>query len=164
MQTLNQSAVLISHRPSAISSLAVSISSLAQMEMIHGIKNISKEGVRRYEAMGGSWRLGCLVMLAVFAGMVRDWIGVGYRGFGLPMVSAQFFFLYILNPKCQAWDSTFLHRNVADSSSAPWHSAVGSATWSSAWSLMARRVGQWLHDNKTARPLGRSSISQVGSN
>lgn len=27
---------------------------LAQMEMIHGIKNISKEGVRRYEAMGGS--------------------------------------------------------------------------------------------------------------
>ena len=34
---------------------------LAQMEMIHGIKNISKEGVRRYEAMGGSWRLGCRV-------------------------------------------------------------------------------------------------------
>ena len=25
-----------------------------------------------------------------------------------------------------------LHRNVAGSSSAPWHSAVGSATWSSA--------------------------------
>ena len=35
-----------------------------QMEMIHGIKNISKEGVRRYEAMGchGDWmRLGCRV-------------------------------------------------------------------------------------------------------
>ena len=135
---------------------------LAQMEMIHGIKNISKEGVRRYEAIGGSWRLGCRVWWCWRnAGMVRDWIGVRYRGFGLPMVSAQFFFLYILNPKCHAWDSTFLHRNVAGSSSAPWHSAVGSATWSSAWSLMARRVGQWLHDNKTARHLGVRRSSKL---
>ena len=44
-----------------------------QMEMIHGIKNISKEGVRRYEAMGchGDWmRLGCRVWWRRDAGMV----------------------------------------------------------------------------------------------
>lgn len=129
---------------------------LAQMEMIHGIKNISKEGVRRYEAMGGSWRLGCRVWWCWRnAGMVRDWIGVRYRGFGLPMVSAQFW-CYII------WIQNVKHE-ILLSSTGTWPAHLphpGIPRWG-AQRGPQREVwwrGEWGSDCMTIRLLGHLGV------